>query len=170
MKKILFWLLILIIASGVIYYIYPDATLPKNTKIDAIIVFKSKRELQIFFQKKLIKTYKVALGANPIGHKHFEGDEKTPEGSYSIYKLKTSIAYKSLHINYPKPKDENYAKIHSKKPGGDICIHGIKNGFSFVHKFHRFYNWTDGCIALNNKEMDEIYSSVNSKTSVIIKP
>jgi hypothetical protein len=102
MKKILFWLLVSIFAFGVIYYCYPETKLPINTKIDTIIVLKSKRELQIFFKKKLLKKYKVALGANPIGHKHFEGDEKTPEGSYSIFKLKTSIAYKSLHINYPK--------------------------------------------------------------------
>ena len=170
MKNKLFWLLVSIFAFGAIYYCYPETKLPINTKIDTIIIFKSKRELQIFFKKKLLKTYKIALGANSVGHKHFEGDEKTPEGSYSIYKLKTSIAYKSLHINYPKIDDKNYAKNHFKKPGGNICIHGIKNGFGFLYKFHRFYDWTDGCIAVNNKEMDEIYNSVNSKTIVIIKP
>ena len=119
----------------------------------------------------MIKAYKVSLGKHPIGHKEMEGDSKTPEGHYTIdSKNPNSAYYLNLGISYPSLADRQRAKGEGKNPGGDIKIHGMKNGYGFIGKLHRLINWTDGCIALTNEEMEELYHLVDIGTPIEIKP
>lgn len=107
--------------------------LPKGAKIDKLIVYKSKRELHAFYQGELIKIYPISLGANPVGHKEFEGDMKTPEGRYVINDKNPNSAYhKNLGISYPNESDMAYAKARNRSAGGAIKIHGMKNGLGGV--------------------------------------
>ena len=138
----------------------PD-TKKVQIKADKIIVEKADRTMYLCASGKIIKTYKIALGANPEGHKTQLGDEKTPEGIYYIdYRNPNSKFHKSLHISYPNKDDINHAKKLGVSPGGDIMIHGISKYFSWLGPLHRLWDWTDGCIAVTNSEMDEIWDLV----------
>lgn len=147
-------------------------TLPANTKIDKLIVYKSKREMHAFYQDKLIKIYPISLGQNPIGHKQFEGDMKTPEGIYSINDRNPNSAYhKNLGISYPNAQDVAFAKLHGKSAGGAIKIHGIKNGLGdIIGANHLLKDWTHGCIAVTNREMDELFVAVINNAKIEILP
>lgn len=146
----------------------------KNTtiyKVDKIVVEKKKRRLTTYSGNKLIKVYKISLGRNPKGHKQFEGDKKTPEGIYRINdKNPNSKYYKNLGVSYPNKKDILYAKKHNKSPGGQIKIHGLPNGKGWIGRFHLWYDWTAGCIAVTNSEMEELYNSVKIGAVIEIKP
>lgn len=170
-KRIIRWVIIIFIIGLIIYYFYPEQSLPLNTQIDSIVVYKSKKHLLVYSNGKHLKTYTISLGRNPIGDKEFEGDKKTPEGVYFICsKNPNSGYYKNLGISYPDKQDIEKAKIIGKFTGGDIKIHGLKNGLGFIGKFQRWFNWTAGCIALTNKEMDELYKAVKIGTKIEIKP
>lgn len=143
--------------------------LSKNTKIDSLVVYKSERKLVAFLKGKLIKTYSIALGKSPVGAKQFQGDNKTPEGVYFINgKNAHSVAYKNLGISYPNSNDISNSK--EKPTGGDIKIHGLMNNFWFVGNFHRIFDWTNGCIAVNNWEMEELFNAVSVGVKIEIKP
>jgi len=169
-RVILISLLILfIIASG--YYFWPEKKLPVGNAITKLIVYKSENKLLAYSGETLLKTYTVSLGHNPTGDKVFEGDNKTPEGNYTINaKNPKSTCYKNLGISYPNSADIDEAKRLGRSPGGDIKIHGLPNGQGLIGKFHRFKNWTNGCIGVTNTEMDELYGSVAIGTPIIIKP
>jgi len=133
--------------------------LPSDSVIDRIVVLKSKRQLLVYQQDELLKTYKISLGRNPIGTKQFQGDKKTPEGKYYINdKNPNSQFHKNLGISYPDQQDIEFAKSLNKDPGGDIKIHGLRNGLGFISKLHRLVDWTNGCIAVTNFEIDEIFN------------
>ena len=171
MGKIIKYSMVLFVAGLIIYYFFPEPKIPKNVVVDRILVLKSKRQLKIFANGQLIKTYSIALGRNPIGGKVFEGDKRTPEGFYTINdKNPHSGYYKNLGVSYPNPKDIEKAKKIGKKTGGDIKIHGIRNGIGFIGKFQRWYDWTAGCIALTNSDIDELYEHVNIGTPIEIRP
>ncbi len=120
---------------------------------------------------RVVKEYKVAFGANPVGHKQQEGDERTPEGAYILdYKKSDSAFYKSIHISYPNEDDQLRAESLGVDPGGFIMIHGQRNGLSWLSGLTQLFNWTDGCIAVTNAEMDEIWQLVNKGTAIEIKP
>lgn len=154
-----------------VYYFDPENNLPKSTKVDSIVVYKSKRIMQIYSDGRLLKTYTIALGRNPIGAKEFEGDRKTPEGIYYINdKNPNSGWHKNLGISYPNATDRKRAKQKGKSPGGSIKIHGLKNKRGFVGKFHRWKDWTLGCIAVTDDEVDELYRTVKIGTPIEIKP
>ncbi len=124
----------------------------------------------VYSKGKLLKTYRVSLG-KVKGKKRFEGDSKTPEGVYYIdSKNSKSQFYLNLGISYPNKGDTRYARKFGKSPGGLIKIHGLKNGLGFIGKFHRFFDWTRGCIALTNKEIKELYKATPVGTQIIIKP
>lgn len=143
----------------------------KVNKIDYLEVDKSERKLFAYYQNKLIKTYKIALGGNPKGHKQFEGDQKTPEGIYSIEsKNPNSDYHKNLGVSYPNEQDIKFAKAHGKSPGGAIKIHGLPIGWGGLGKYHYLKDWTLGCIAVNNDEIDELYKAVKIGTKIKIKP
>jgi len=160
MKKIKF-LLFLFINGFIAYYYYPEPKLPNGAKIDSIVVFKSKRQLLAYSKGNLLKKYKIALGRQPVGAKQFEGDRKTPEGIYFINdKNPNSGWHKNLGISYPNQNDIENAIAQGKTAGGNIKIHGLQNGKGYIGKFHRFKDWTLGCIALTNEEVDELYNAV----------
>jgi len=122
-------------------------------------------------EKKVVKKYQIALGANPKGHKQQEGDERTPEGKYILdYKKSDSSFYKAIHISYPNKNDREKARKLGVSPGGSIMIHGQKNGLGWLSWISQGFNWTDGCIAVTNKEMDEIWSLVKVGTVIEIQP
>jgi murein L,D-transpeptidase YafK len=138
--------------------------------IDLVKVDKSAQIIQLLEQGKVIKEYQIALGANPQGHKQQEGDEKTPEGNYTLdYKKEDSSFYRAMHISYPNANDRQQAKQRGVSAGGFIMIHGQKNGFGWLSILMQQFNWTNGCIALTNAEMDEFMSLVAVGTPIHIK-
>ncbi len=137
----------------------------KNQKADLIVIWKSKRKLSLFLKNKHIKTYNIKLGFNPIGPKQKEGDGKTPEGKYYITHHNPNSAYHlSLGLNYPNKKDKLNAIKMGYDAGGNIFIHGgPKNFLTQI-----FIDWTKGCIAVFNHEIEEIYKMVPDGTTVYI--
>jgi L,D-peptidoglycan transpeptidase YkuD (ErfK/YbiS/YcfS/YnhG family) len=139
--------------------------------VDKVLIEKKKRRLALISKGKEVKIYKIALGANPVGHKEKEGDNKTPEGTYTIESRNWNSEYHlSLRISYPNERDKKRAKELGVSPGGNIMIHGIKNGLAWVGPFHTRMDWTEGCIAVTNKEMEEIARLVPNGTPVEIRP
>ena len=173
MKRFLLIVLIFLLIVGFGFLAFPQSCKPldKSVRIDSIVVEKSKRRMKVFSQGELIKTYKISLGRNPHGDKQFEGDKRTPEGLYFICdKNPNSQFHKNLGISYPNRQDIEEAKKIGQKPGGQIKIHGIKNGLGWIGRFHRIIDWTSGCIAITDKEMDELYDAVSIGTPISINP
>ena len=171
MRKILKFILFGLVAGLLIYYFYPETKFPNNITIDKILVLKSKRQLQAFSNGQVIKTYTISLGQNPTGDKEFEGDKRTPEGLYQINdKNPNSDFHKNLGVSYPNPTDIEQANKIGKQTGGDIKIHGLRNGTGFIGKFQRWWDWTAGCIALTNSDVDELYEHTKIGTPIEIKP
>jgi murein L,D-transpeptidase YafK len=140
---------------------FPGKKLPSGMVIDLLVVYKSKRTMQAWSNGNLIKTYRIALGRNPTGHKRHEGDMRTPEGTYTINARNPHSAFhKNLGISYPDDADTAYAAALGKPPGGDIKIHGLRNGRGYRRRFHLWKDWTHGCIAVTNSEIDELYTAV----------
>ncbi len=141
------------------------------SKVDYLEVDKSDRILKAYYQGKLLKQYKIALGAQPIGHKHIEGDMKTPEGTYTIESKNPNSQYhKNLGISYPNETDKKYAKRIGKSAGGLIKIHGLPIGWGSIGQYHYLKDWTWGCIAVNNNEIDELYEAVKIGVKIKIMP
>jgi len=139
--------------------------------VDRILIEKSTRRLMLISQGEVLKSYKIALGGNPIGPKERQGDDKTPEGTYTIDgRNRDSRFHLSLHISYPNERDKKHAKELGASPGGDIMIHGIKNGFSWVGDAHAEVDWTKGCIAVTDQEIEEIDKLAPNGTIVEIRP
>ena len=138
-----------------------------SERADLIVVWKSKRKMTLFKNRKPLKTFWVRLGFNPIGHKQKEGDGRTPEGKYFItHKNPNSSFHLSLGISYPNSVDKNIAQSLGINPGKEIFIHGgPKNIFK-----HMFTDWTDGCIAVTDNEIEDIYQMVQEKTVLYIYP
>jgi len=140
-----------------------------NIVVDKVFVDKSARTLQLLSDNKMIKTYHIALGGNPVGHKQQQGDQRTPVGSYTLdYKNEKSGYYRSIHISYPNTTDKARAKSRGVSAGGDIMIHGQKNGFGALDLLNQQRDWTEGCIAVTNDEMDEIMAAVKVGTPIEI--
>jgi len=143
----------------------------RTEPVDRVLIEKKNRRLALISRGEVIKTYKIALGGNPVGAKERRGDKKTPEGIYTIESRNRDSEYHlSLRISYPNEKDKERAADLGVSPGGDIMIHGIKNGLSWVGGFHTEIDWTEGCIAVTNKEIEEIARLVPDGTPVEIKP
>jgi murein L,D-transpeptidase YafK len=143
----------------------------ENIKVDRVILKKSERKLLLMTGGTVLKTYKVALGRNPIGPKKQEGDKKTPEGSYIIDRHDSKSSFHlALHISYPSAADHEQALRSGVRPGGDILIHGIKNGMGWIGPLHRLVDWTQGCIAVTNQEIEEIYALVPDGTPIELRP
>src|SRR5260370_3536301 len=128
-----------------------------ESTVDRVIINKSKRELFLMHADKVVKSSRVALGRNPIGPKTQQGDGKTPEGVYSISGRNAASAFhRALRISYPNSADRAHAKKLGVAPGGDIMIHGLPNGQGYIGKAHRLTDWTEGCVAVTNGEIEEI--------------
>jgi tetratricopeptide (TPR) repeat protein len=138
---------------------------------DKVLIEKKERRLTLLSKGDVIKTYKIALGGDPLGPKERQGDNKTPEGTYYIDSRNRNSEYHlSLRISYPNEKDKMRAKELGVSPGGDIMIHGIKNGLGWVGALHAGIDWTKGCIAVTDEEMEEIFKLVPIGTIVEIRP
>ena len=145
--------------------------LPPDARADEVIVMKKERTLALMSGGKVLKVYKIALGGNPVGLKEREGDHKTPEGTYVLDRRNAkSRYYRSIHISYPNEEDRERARKLGVSPGGDVMVHGLPNGFGWLGATNRVYDWTDGCIAVTDQEMDEIWSAVPDGTPIEIKP
>lgn len=145
--------------------------LPVGFKVDEIVVYKSERRLELRRAGKVVRSYRVALGRNPVGHKLYQGDNRTPEGRYIIdMRNARSAFYRSMRISYPDRTDQDVALTVGLRPGDWIMIHGIKNGVTPSQLGHPYRDWTNGCIALTNREMDEVWDSVAVGTPITIWP
>ena len=168
-KFVGFFILLLFLC---LFLLLIDFNKPLNKKVDFIVVNKNKREMLVFDGKnQLLKTYSISLGFCPNEKKKIKGDGKTPEGIYYINDRNSkSIAHKNLGISYPNEEDVKNSLLIGKATGGDIKIHGLMNNWGFIRKLHRLFDWTNGCIAVNNSEMDELYANVPIGTKIIINP
>jgi len=138
---------------------------------DAVLVIKSEKRLYLMNQGKRFASFYVTFGAQPTGHKQAQGDERTPEGHYIMdYKNLNSKFYKSIHISYPNAKDRANARRRGVDPGGNIMIHGQKNGWEWATPFAQLLSWTDGCIALSNRDMDRVWTAVDPGMPIEIRP
>jgi murein L,D-transpeptidase YafK len=140
-------------------------------RADRVLVLKKERKLQLLRRGNVIKSYKVALGGDPTGPKTRQGDHKTPEGLYVLdFRNAHSQFYKAIHISYPTPRDRAAAREKGFFPGGDVFLHGLPNGYGAIGAAHRLKDWTDGCIAVTNEEIDEIWRAVPDGTPIEIRP
>jgi murein L,D-transpeptidase YafK len=139
---------------------------PAAIMADHIVVEKAERRLYLLARGQVIRSYPIRLGPNPVGPKIFELDGRTPEGHYVIDSRKRdSMYFRSLHISYPSPEDRARAAKYGIPPGGNIRIHGTPR------ESGRFLgDWTDGCIAVSNAAMREIWSAVDLDTPIEIRP
>ncbi len=145
--------------------------LPSGVKADRVVVVKSQRTLTLMSRGRILKAYRVALGGNPVGPKERQRDHKTPEGIYTLDRRNAhSQFYHSIHISYPDAQDRVRAAKLGVPPGGDVYVHGLPNGYGWIGSSHRLKDWTDGCIAVTNEEMDEIWRAVPDGTVIEIKP
>ena len=140
-------------------------------KADKILVEKAARRLTLFFADQKLKEYRIALGFSPIGPKECEGDGRTPEGNYTIdFHKPDSAFHRALHVSYPSAADSTRAAEAGVLPGGDIMIHGLPNGLGALGPAHRLRDWTAGCIAVTDSEIDEIWNVVKDGTPIEIRP
>ncbi len=153
-----------------ILLILVSCTVPALAGVDLVKVDKSENRMYLFEDGHLVKEYHVALGANPKGHKQQEGDEKTPEGVYILdYIKEDSSFYRAMHISYPNETDKANAIQLGASPGGFIMIHGQRNRLGWLAPITQQFNWTNGCIALTNSEMDELIKLVKVGTKIEIE-
>lgn len=173
MKLLLLFLLLVVVAiAGLAAAAYLNVNpLPSNARADRVLVEKSLRRLSLFQAGRVLKTYSVALGRSPVGAKEYEGDQRTPEGIYSIdFHKPDSDFHLALHISYPEQHDIDRAAAEGQSAGSDIMIHGLPNGRGWIGRFHRRSDWTAGCIALTDFEIEEIYRAVPDGTVIELRP
>lgn len=150
---------------------YANVKLQPTDVIDHFIVEKSKRILTVYSQQRLLKVYHVSLSRVPFGHKQQQGDKKTPEGRYFIVGKNPGSRYHlSLKISYPNANDQKIARSLGKNPGGQIMLHGLPNHGMLPEALHRKVDWTDGCIALTDAEIKEIYHATQIGAVIDILP
>ena len=174
MRKVLIWMAVIAIVAVVAVIVFAADradSLPDDIKADRVVVEKSRRVLSLYSGDNLLKTYNIALGSSPEGHKQQQGDGRTPEGTYLIdYRNPQSSYHLSLHISYPNQDDKERAADRGVSPGGDIFIHGLPPNFAWVGAMHTISDWTDGCIAVSNKEIEELWRVVPNGTPIELRP
>lgn len=171
-RAVLLGALALPVASALAILAYPRrAALGPEVIADRIVVRKSDRRMTLFVAGQPIRTYEIALGFGGPGAKTREGDGRTPEGLYSISGRNPQSAYHlSLRISYPEARDIEAARALGVPPGGDIMIHGTRNGLGWFGAVARSIDWTAGCIAVTNEEIEEIWHAVPDGTPIEILP
>lgn len=139
--------------------------------VDLVAVYKGLRVMHLMHREQPVRTYRVALGRRPVGHKEQQGDGRTPEGLYLLdVRNPNSRFHLSIRISYPNPKDSTAAFARGVSPGGNIMIHGLPNGFTAEQIGHPGFDWTDGCVAVTNPEMREIWDLVPDGTRIVLLP
>jgi murein L,D-transpeptidase YafK len=179
-KIIIVALLAVLAACGYLVYHYfmnnkipvkSSIILPEGTKADFVVLYKKDRKLVLLQKNIQLKEYHISLGDDPVGHKEKEGDKKTPEGLYKIdYRNPNSKYHYSLHISYPNKNDSLHAAALGVSPGGNIMIHGFPDNMTFLEDYYISHDWTDGCIAVSNQDIDEIAGAVPDGTAIYINP
>ena len=151
---------------------FPATAISDGTPhVDRVLVIKSERRLYLIRDGKRIESFRVSLGQEPEGHKLFAGDNRTPEGQYTLdWRNPESDYYRSIHISYPNSEDRRKARAWGQDPGGNIMIHGLPNDADKWNFAFEGLDWTDGCIAVNNRAMDEIWRRVTVGTPIEIRP
>lgn len=140
-------------------------------KADRILVLKARRELQLLYDGVVLKSYPIALGSHPNGPKRRRGDGRTPEGVYVIDgRLSHSLYHRALHISYPDAADRERARSAHVQPGGQILVHGMPARFGRTDPVRFFKDWTNGCIAVGNIAIEEIWDAVDDGTPIEIRP
>ena len=175
LKRMLFMVIFMSAALiGTGYYLWPESQLEEGARVDFIQIDKSQRKMTLYYKKDQLACYTIALGGtkpffiHPEGPKRREGDYKTPEGQFRIEEKRAHSEYhRALKISYPS--DDPIA-MKNRNPGGQILIHGIKNNMNWVGKFQRWIDWTWGCVAVTNTEIEEIYDAVPQNCKVEILP
>jgi murein L,D-transpeptidase YafK len=163
------WLFLFICVP--VFAIQPASPGQGSEKADSILILKKDHIMELMAGGKAIRTYKVALGQGGLAAKAREGDARTPEGHYVIdAKYDHSAYHKALHVSYPSPADRRHDARLGVSPGGAIMIHGLPNGKGWVGAGHRLYDWTLGCIAVTDAEIDEVWNLVAVGTPVDIRP
>ncbi|MBM7059946.1 L,D-transpeptidase family protein [Pseudomonas sp. UL073] len=165
------WLLAVLCLSFAAFT-HANATPTLNGQsVDKVLVIKSERKLHLMGKGAVLKSYKVSLGKQPRGAKQREGDSRTPEGFYWIDWRKTSDKYNlAMHISYPNIRDQHKARNGGFPPGGMIMIHGTPIDAEYPEWYFSSLDWTEGCIAMKNADMQEIWSLVKDGTLIEIRP
>ncbi|MBT2773701.1 L,D-transpeptidase family protein [Halomonas sp. ISL-60] len=172
-RLIVILLIVLVLGAGAYF---ADSRLPallaeELPQAEAVLVIKEERKLYLLRDGEPYREYGIALGGNPVGHKKEEGDQRTPEGDYVLdWRNPNSMAHLSLHVSYPNEEDQAQAEARGVSPGGMIMIHGQRNGFGWLGRLLQRWDWTDGCIAVTNVEMEEIWHAVQNGTPIRIEP
>jgi murein L,D-transpeptidase YafK len=159
-----------VFGSAAVYAWWPPHAGSAETP-DRIVVLKSERRMILYSGSVPLREYQVAISRVPGGAKTREGDHKVPEGVYTIdAKNPASDFHLALHVSYPNAEDRVRAAADGFRPGGDIEVHGIKNGLGWIGRFQRWANWTNGCVALTNPEIEQVYKAVPVGTRIEIRP
>lgn len=156
--------------AGLVLVCCAPAPLPRGTQADLLVVHKSARRLLVYVHGAEVRSYAIALGRDPVGPKRREGDQRTPEGRYIIdHHNPHSAFYRALHVSYPSAADSARARAHGYPPGGEVMIHGMRNGLGWIGRMRLAADWTDGCIAVTDADMDELYRLVPDGTPIEIE-
>jgi murein L,D-transpeptidase YafK len=160
------------IQVGILLTAFVSSALPTpQQKATRILVLKKEHKMELFSGETVIKTYTVALGRGGLAPKQRQGDHLTPEGLYQIDRRnQNGRFYLALHVSYPNEADRERARKLGVDPGGDIMIHGIANGLGWLGSMQRMIDWTNGCIAVTDAEMDEIWLLVPIGIPIEIRP
>jgi len=154
--------------------LFPATATPQASPVphvDSVLILKKDHLLELLANGNVVRTYKVALGQGGLAPKRKQGDGLTPEGRYIIdARYASSHYHKALHVSYPNAEDRKRAARMGVSPGGEIMIHGLPNGRGAIGSVHRLYDWTLGCIAVTDEEIDEIWNQVPVRTPVEIRP
>ena len=138
--------------------------------VDRVEVYKTRHQMRLLHNGEVVKTYRVALGRQD-GKKKHAGDNRTPEGAYVIDFVKRhSVYHRALHISYPNPADFEEAAAKGERPGGNIMIHGLADETPMALRMHKLFDWTKGCIAVTNKEVEELTTLIKPGTPIVIYP
>ena len=171
MKKVIPVVIIVFLIGLLVWANYPIEQLPDSARADRIVVEKKDRKMTIYQNKTILRSYKISLGQSPSGAKEKEGDKKTPEGIYSIIEhFEPSAFHRSLRISYPSKSDIQRAEKEGVSAGSDIMIHGMRNGLGIVGRMHLWFDWTAGCIAVTNQEIEELWKVIPDGIEIEIKP
>jgi len=150
---------------------WPTSPLEPTQRADRVVVEKAARTLTLLREGVPLKTYRISLGSVPVGPKEREGDQRTPEGQYVIdWRKPDSSFHRALHISYPTSADVERARRAGVSPGGDIMIHGAPNGFGWIGRMHLWRDWTAGCVAVTDAEIEEIWAAVPDGTPISLLP
>jgi len=171
MKRTLVIVVIGVVVAAAIWAHWPQSSLPDRARADRVVVLKAERRLELYDGATLLRSYRISLGREPVGPKLREGDRRTPEGLYRIdYRKPDSSYHRALHISYPRPDQAAAAQRKAESPGDLIMIHGLPNGLGFIGRLHLLADWTIGCIAVTNAEIEEIWRVTPDGAPIEIKP